>query len=175
MEQTRREFLKFLLEKGEEAIECFLSFQFFLSYYNVVKKPTKKFYQINTKKCIACGNCAKACIRKGTPAIQAINDLSKCGYCKRCAAYFLKPEIDSEERDNLVCPYNALKRKQIEEFRYLYTVDTKKCHGCGKCVILCRKNGQGSLSLYINQDLCLRCRTCSAMRVCPQKAISVKS
>jgi ferredoxin len=129
-------------------------------------RGTGPLHEISFKECEACGSCAAACVRKPLPAIQAYNDLSKCGYCLRCSAYFVKPEDASEAPENLVCKYGAFKRKKISEIRYKYWVDTRKCIGCGACVKICKKNGQKSISLRVNKKTCLHCDVCAAKESC---------
>lgn len=169
MRQTRREFLKSLLYNGWKLLVGVSSVSIIVRFY-IIKKKRRKAYQIDPEKCIACGICAKNCVRKNIPAIQAINDQEKCGFCDRCVAYFVEPENESEDEENLVCPNKALKRRHIGEFRFEYTVDLQRCKGCGKCVKLCKKKGQGSLRLFVNKALCLFCETCSAQKACNQHA-----
>lgn len=126
-------------------------------------KGTGPLHEISSKKCEACGSCAAACARKPLPAVQAYNDLKKCGYCLRCPAYFVKLEDASEAPEDLVCKYEALKRKKISETRYKYWVDTMKCIGCGSCVKMCK---QKSISLRVNKKTCLHCDVCTAAGQC---------
>lgn len=162
--------MKSLLYGGLKVLAGLSSMSLIIFKVSGDKKRKGESYQIDPEKCVACGNCAHNCVRQDIPAIQAINDQEKCGFCERCVAYFVEPENGSETGENLVCPYKALTRTRVDEFKYRYTVDHSKCRGCGRCVKLCKKKGQSSLKLFVNENLCLHCKTCSAKAACPHSA-----
>ena len=167
-EVTRRGFLRDAVEGAGKLLLGAVSLSWLEGCVNGSGqvKGAGPLHEISFKECAACGLCAGACARKPLPAVQAYNDLKKCGYCVRCSAYFVEPTNSSEAIENLVCKHGAFRRKKISEFRYKYTVDTRKCVGCGSCVKVCKTNGQKSISLRVNKKTCLRCDVCTAAGQC---------
>jgi electron transport complex protein RnfB len=129
-------------------------------------------WQIDPLKCIQCGKCATDCVLNPS-AVRCLNVFPMCGYCKLCTGYFeADPNALNEGAENQLCPTGALLRNWVEDQYYEYTIDTKACIGCAKCVKGCVAFGNGSLFLQIDQKLCVHCNQCSIARVCPSQAIA---
>jgi electron transport complex protein RnfB len=124
-----------------------------------------------------------------------VNDFSRCGYCKVCPGYHdvnspvendpddPRPASDREDYPSdgvpkgRVCPYDALRRKFVgtwsndnpNHMYFEYTIDDSKCTGCGKCVVQCRKpsQGNGSLRMEVQHNLCVSCNQCNIAKACP--------
>lgn len=135
-----------------------------------IEAPT--VWQIDPFKCIQCGRCATTCVM--TPsAVKCVHAYELCGYCDLCTGFFeAQPNALNTGAENQLCPTNALQRKFIEEPYFQYTVDDKRCIGCGKCVKGCTAFGNGSLFLQIRHDRCVNCNECSIARACPAQAIT---
>jgi electron transport complex protein RnfB len=133
-------------------------------------------WQIDPEKCLYCGICETACVRKPS-AVKAVNDQKKCSNCVVCYGHISDSTIASEKIDSegkRICPYNAVKRKNFcggLDGMYLYTQDPALCTGCGKCVEACNVHGSESMFLIIRPDLCLGCNECAIAVACPHDAI----
>jgi electron transport complex protein RnfB len=127
-----------------------------------------------------CELCATTCVLT-LSAVRAVNDFSRCGRCYICPAYFkitsaVGPDGLPSEK---VCPRDAITREPIgwidpddpaNNF-YEYTIDEKKCNGCGRCVMECKEPaGLSSIYLEVRHDLCLDCNRCSIAAACPEDA-----
>lgn len=148
-------------------------------------------WQIDPSKCLdirlgtvgveACQRCATNCVLP-LSAVRAVNDFSKCGRCCVCPAYYdVKSDVGPDGLPSRrLCPRDAIKRTAIGEVDeydplnnfYEYTIDEKKCNGCGLCVMACKEPaGLGSIRLEVRYDLCVTCNRCSIAQVCPENAI----
>jgi NAD-dependent dihydropyrimidine dehydrogenase PreA subunit len=99
--------------------------------------------------------------------VRAAIDYAPCGYCKSCYAYFVNVENLSFEPDALVCKNGALTRRRLAEWRFLYTVNLRKCTGCGACVRTCLRK---VIRLFVSPELCDRCGECAARAACRRGA-----
>ena len=140
-------------------------------------QPSHRYgWQIDPEKCRFCSLCETACVRKPS-AVKAVNDQKKCSYCVVCYGHISDRQIASNQINShgqRICPYDAVERKRFSggiEGYYLYTVDSKRCTGCGRCVSECNRHGSRSMFLIIRPDLCLGCNDCSIAKVCPQQAV----
>ncbi|MBD3267919.1 ferredoxin [bacterium] len=128
-------------------------------------------WQIDPHKCIACGNCATYCVLEES-AVKCVNTYSMCGYCKLCTGYFIPaPKALNTGAENLLCPTGAIICTFVEDPYYEYKIDEPLCIACGKCVIGCKKFGNGSLYLQIRHDRCVNCNECAIAVACPTEAI----
>jgi Na+-translocating ferredoxin:NAD+ oxidoreductase subunit B len=138
-------------------------------------------FQVDPLKCAACDICRTACVLP-LSAVKAVNEFSKCGYCRLCPAYMDVASAPDEVGipSGKVCPQDALKRRVVgredpddpNNNYYEYTVDEARCTGCGKCVKACKPPaGNGSLRLEIRYNRCLTCNECSILVACPEAAI----
>ncbi|NLO06648.1 MAG: 4Fe-4S binding protein [candidate division WS1 bacterium] len=127
-------------------------------------------WQIDPDKCIACGNCATACVL--TPsAAKVVHDVSICGYCDLCFGFFAEQRPgDSEAVENQRCPTAAIIRNFVEEPYYEYMIDEPKCIGCASCVEGCMHYGNGSLIMQVRHDRCVNCNECAIAMQCPADA-----
>jgi len=132
----------------------------------------KTIWQLDTSKCVQCGNCAINCVKQ-VSAVKCVHVMDMCGYCDLCSGYLRAgtQELDTAA-ENRLCPTNAISRKFIEEPYFEYHIDEELCNGCGKCVKNCGAFGNGSLQLQIQQSLCLNCNQCSIAMKCPAQAFS---
>jgi len=127
-----------------------------------------------------CELCSSTCVLT-LSAVRAVNEFSRCGRCYICPAYFkitsaVGPDGLPSEK---VCPRDAITREPIgwidpddpaNNF-YEYTIDEKKCNGCGRCVMECKEPaGLSSIYLDVRHDLCLDCNRCSIAAACPENA-----
>jgi len=138
-------------------------------------------FQVDPVKCAACDLCRTSCVLP-LSAVKAVNQFDKCGYCQLCPAY-MDVASQPDERgipSGKVCPQDAIKRQiagredpdDPNNNYYEYTIDEKRCTGCGKCIKACKPPmGNGSLRLEIRYDLCLTCNECSILVACPEAAI----
>src|SRR5512133_3029022 len=98
-------------------------------------------FQVDPVKCAACDLCRTSCVLS-LSAVKAVNEFSKCGYCRLCPAYM---DVNSQPDETgmptgKVCPQDALKRRVVgrddpddpNNNYYEYAVDEKLCTGCGK-------------------------------------------
>ena len=128
-------------------------------------------WQIDPFKCVACGNCATHCVLDKS-AVVCKHAFKMCGYCDLCTGYFDPDPADlTTGAENQLCPTGAILRAFIEDPYYEYTIDEKRCIGCGKCVKGCMAFGNGSLYLQIDQDRCKHCNECSIAIACPSEAV----
>lgn len=138
----------------------------------VTAKGEKKdlVWQIDPEKCIACGNCATACVL--TPsAARCVHDVEICGYCDFCFGYFAEVRPgDEETAENLRCPTDAIIRNFVEEPYYEYLIDEPKCIGCAICVEGCQQYGNGSLVMQVRHNYCVHCNECAIAAQCPANA-----
>ena len=127
-------------------------------------------WQIDPDRCVACGNCATACVL--TPsAVKVVHEVPMCGFCDLCFGYFAEQRPgDTETAENLRCPTDAIVRNFIEEPYYEYLIDEPKCIGCAICVEGCRQYGNGSLSMQVRHDRCVNCNECAIAVHCPADA-----
>ncbi len=127
-------------------------------------------WQIDPTRCVKCGRCETACVRKPS-AVKAVHNFSICGYCDKCSGYFsAETQQLTTAAENLQCPTDALRRAFVEKPYYEYSVASELCIGCGRCVRGCQKYGNGSLYLQVHQRLCAHCNECSIARVCEGRA-----
>lgn len=130
-------------------------------------------WQLDPNKCMACENCATHCVLDES-AVKCVQFFDMCGYCEICTGYFDPNYRDlNTAAENQMCPTGAVIREFIEEKSgqkfFEYTIDTKACIGCGKCVQGCALMN-GSLYLQVNHDRCLNCNECSIAVACPTQA-----
>ncbi len=127
-------------------------------------------WQIDTTKCTQCGKCGTECVLE-ISAVRCIQIFKQCGYCDLCFGYFNRELFDlGTEAESQLCPTGAIKRRFIEDPYFEYTIDEELCIACGKCVELCRKEGNGSLVLQVQHDRCLNCNECAIAAACPAQA-----
>ncbi|MBC8373370.1 MAG: 4Fe-4S binding protein [Planctomycetes bacterium] len=128
-------------------------------------------WQIDPTKCTACGNCATHCVLTES-AVKCAHDFSKCGRCNFCFGYYKSGSSGAKSHAGVefqLCPTHAFVRKHVVEDSYEYTIDIDKCTGCGICVKGC-KEGNGSLFLQVDQDICTNCNECTIATACPAQA-----
>lgn len=153
-------------------------------------RDTEGRWVLDADKCSACGLCEKECVRAKS-AVVCRNDYDSCGYCRYCYGYEIKDNSAAESAMKSletggkpspatrkaaaarvrVCPRDAISRTQVGEKQYEYVVDEDKCTGCGLCVKRCKSHGNGSLKLFVRQDRCKECNTCTIATACPATAI----
>lgn len=133
-------------------------------------------WQIDPDKCLYCGICETACVRKPSAA-KAINDQKKCSNCVVCYGHISNKNIESGKIDShgeRICPHDAVLRKNFcggLDGMFLYSHDHANCTGCAKCVEKCVVEGTGSMFMIIRPDLCLGCNECAIAVACPHDAI----
>jgi len=127
-------------------------------------------WQLDPRKCIACGNCATKCVLDES-AVKCIHNFEMCGYCELCTGYFEpNPNDLNTGAENQLCPTGAIIRKLIEDPYHEYHIEAALCIGCGKCVKGCGAFGNGSLYLQVQRDRCQDCNECSIAVACPSDA-----
>ena len=132
----------------------------------------KTIWQLDTSKCVQCGNCAISCVKQ-VSAVKCIHVTDMCGYCDLCSGYLRSnPKDLNTAAENRLCPTGAISRHFIEEPYFEYKITEVLCNGCGKCVKNCGAFGNGSMQLQIQQDQCLNCNQCAIARTCPSQAFS---
>jgi electron transport complex protein RnfB len=133
-------------------------------------------WQIDPEKCLACGRCATACVRKPSSA-KAVNDPKKCSNCVVCYGHISDTQVDSDKIDTegkRVCPVDAVQRENFSggaDGLFLYRQDPKRCIGCAQCVKRCNEHGSKSMFMIIRPDLCLGCNECAIAVACPHGAV----
>lgn len=133
-------------------------------------------WQIDPDKCLSCGTCEIACVRKPSAA-KAINDPKKCSNCVVCYGHIKNKHIASELIDSegeRICPHDAVLRKNFcggIDGMFLYSHNHANCTGCATCVKHCNEEGTGSMFMIIRPDLCLGCNECAIAVSCPHDAI----
>lgn len=127
-------------------------------------------WQLDPRKCIACGNCATHCVLDES-AVKCVHSFEMCGYCELCTGYF-EPEPNdlNTGAENQLCPTGAIVRQLIEDPYHEYTIIKELCIGCGKCVKGCNAFGNGSLHLQVQRERCKDCNECSIAVACPADA-----
>ena len=158
----------------------------------LVKKANGQVvWQVDVNRCInsrlgavnveTCNRCTSECVVP-LSAVRAVNEVSKCGRCNVCPAYFnitsaVGPDGLPSEK---LCPRDAISRKPIGKQDpedpsnnfYDYVIDETKCDGCGRCVMKCKEPlGLGSITLRVRYDKCVNCNLCSISTACPQDAL----
>jgi electron transport complex protein RnfB len=127
-------------------------------------------WQIDPRKCIACGNCATYCVLDDS-AVKCVHSFAMCGYCDLCTGYFPPEPIEQRTgAENQLCPTGAIRRTFIEEPYFEYQILKDRCIGCGKCVKGCNAFGNGSLYLQVQHDRCKNCNECAIAVACPSQA-----
>ncbi len=133
-------------------------------------------WQIDPDKCLHCGICETACVRKPS-AVKALNDPKKCSNCVVCYGHITDPHIESTKIDaegERVCPVDAVTRINFSggpDGMFLYAQDPRRCTACGRCAKRCNDHGTESMFLAIRPDLCLGCNECAIAVACPHQAI----
>jgi electron transport complex protein RnfB len=128
-----------------------------------------------------CGLCTSECVVSRS-AVRAVNEVSRCGRCNICPAYFNVTSAVNEQGlpSEKLCPRDAIERKPIGDVDpddpannfYDYVIDEAKCDGCGKCVMTCKEPlGLGSIVLRVRHSLCVDCNRCAISIACPKDAI----
>lgn len=127
-------------------------------------------WQLDPRKCIACGNCATHCVLDES-AVKCVHNHEMCGYCELCTGYFEpNPNDLNTGAENQLCPTGAIVRKLIEDPYHEYTILAELCIGCGKCVKGCSAFGNGSLYMQVQRDRCRDCNECKIAVACPAEA-----
>ena len=135
---------------------------------NVQKQKT--VWQLDPYKCMQCTRCATECVLE-VSAVKCVQAAPICGYCKLCTGYFEPQPISlNTAAENQLCPVGAIKRKELEDPYFEYTIDEPLCIGCAKCVKGCVLFGNGSFFLQVRHDRCQNCNDCAIARVCPAQA-----
>ena len=132
--------------------------------------PEEMVWQLDPSLCIQCEKCSTNCVL-ALSAVKCVHSHSMCGYCDLCSGY-LEPGAQSRDTgaENQLCPTGAIQRHFIEDPYFQYTIDDKRCIGCGKCVKGCGSFGNGSLYLQVRHDRCLNCNECAIAKSCPSQA-----
>jgi len=132
----------------------------------------KYLWQIDPYKCIACGKCSTSCVLQES-AVKCVHAYAMCGYCDKCNGYYRTSKTDelNTAAENQLCPRGAIKKTSIEDPYFEYTIDETKCKGCGRCVLGCNTDGNGSLFLQIRHDRCVNCNECAIVADCPSNAV----
>jgi len=145
--------------------------------------PAQHVWQIDPKKCIACGNCEVNCVL--TPsAVKCLHTHAMCGRCNFCFGYYdlrSGSEVHAGVEYQL-CPTHAIEREFLGGPYFEYTIDEELCVGCGLCVKGCVGSGNGSLYLQVRHPMrdaaplgipdgtCVNCNECSIAIACPSDA-----
>jgi electron transport complex protein RnfB len=138
-------------------------------------------FQVDPSLCTACDLCRTSCVLSFS-AVKAVNDFSKCGYCRLCPGYMDVTSAPNELGipSGKVCPQDAITRRVVgyedpddpNNNYYEYAIDEARCTGCGKCVKACKPPmGNGSLRLEIRYNRCVGCNECGILIACPSAAI----
>jgi ferredoxin len=158
----------------------------------LVKKANGQVvWQVDAARCLnsrlgevsgeGCRLCTSECV-VALSAVRAVNEISKCGRCAICPAYFnITSAVDAQRLPSeKLCPRDAITRKSIGKIDpedpannfYDYVIDEAKCDGCGRCAMNCKEPlGLGSITLRVRYDKCLNCNRCSISKSCPQDAL----
>ena len=145
---------------------------------NALPQKRRFAWQIDPEKCVACGQCATACVRKPSAA-KAVNNIKACNNCVACYGHIADPYMDSDKIDSegeRVCPVDAVKRINLTgevDGYFEYQQDHSLCIGCAQCVKQCKAHNDANASMFlmIRPDLCLGCNECAIARKCPAGAI----
>jgi len=128
-------------------------------------------WQIDPARCVQCGLCATQCVL--TPsAVKCVHAYALCGYCRLCFGLLRDKRTGNvSAAENSRCPYDAIRRRPVEDPYYEITIDEEACTGCAKCTLGCNQFGNGSLFLQIRHDRCVDCNQCAIATACPTQAI----
>ena len=145
--------------------------------------PRQMVWQIDPRKCIACGNCEVNCVLQPS-AVKCLHTHSMCGRCNFCFGYYdlrAGSEVHAGVEYQL-CPTDAIRREFLGGPYFEYTIDEEDCIGCGLCVKGCVGSGNGSLYLQVRHRMrgdppgdvpdgrCVNCNECSIAIACPAQA-----
>ncbi len=162
---TRRQFLTTGLRDG-----CLMGLGGVLVYSATRSRADGYVWQLDPDLCIGCGNCQTRCVLKPS-AVKCVHAFAMCGYCEICYGYFNQNYVEVDTAaENQLCPTNAIIRSFPEKPYYEYQINEPLCIGCAKCVLGCRRFGNGSLFLQAKHDRCLNCNECAIAISCPGKA-----
>lgn len=133
-------------------------------------KTENLVWQIDPRKCVACGKCATECVLNPS-AVKCVHEHEICGYCELCFGYYVDQRLDDQETaENRRCPTDAIRRALVEDPYHQYIIEEDKCIGCALCVEGCQQFGNGSLIIQVRHDRCLNCNQCAIASACPADA-----
>jgi len=127
-------------------------------------------WQIDPRKCTQCGQCATHCVLDQS-AVRCFQEFAMCGYCDLCTGFFEPaPNERNEGAENQLCPAGAIKRRDVGDPYYEYTIDEALCIACARCVKGCAQFCNGSFYLQVRHDICVNCNECAIAAACPSDA-----
>jgi electron transport complex protein RnfB len=128
-------------------------------------------WQIDPSRCVQCGLCATECVL--TPsAVKCVHAYALCGYCRLCFGLLRDQRTGNvSAAEDSRCPYDAIRRRPVEDPYYEISIDESLCIGCAKCTLGCTRFGNGSLFLQVRHDRCVGCNQCAIATACPTQAI----